>query len=526
MTSAPPTLADGFDDAAHARAAAGGDRSAFAAIYDRYADRLHDFCAGMLRDRDAAADCVQDVFVTAATRLAQLREPDRLRSWLYAIARNEALARIRARRREAPTEYLPEMASSEPDLATLAARSELADLISEACGGLTDRDRVVLELAYRERLAGPELAGALGVSHKNANTLVERVRTTIERSLGALLVCRRVNADPGRCPELAILIGHWDGQFTVLLRKRAARHIDSCPACDEDRSRMVNPVALLGSVPVFLPAPAWLREHTLTDALNILPPSTAAPSTPVSHPDGGTSTFSGANDPSVGAASHSTTDQSWWPPADLDTADLSVPARVPHAGSAPHPPTSRRLSRALVGIGLVAVGLVGAALLAIPEMYRVAPTYAPGGTATTTPASATPMAMTSPIVTPTTSAPLTITPGPGGGGPTVPSTAPTTSAPLTITPGPGGGGPTVPSTAPTTSAPLTVTPGPGGGGPTVPPSTVAATTPPSITTPPGPTSNPPTKAPLGPTGLNPPSREDPSDGTCPPITCATDGPFR
>ncbi len=81
-------------------ASAAGDREAFAEIYDRYADRLHDFCCGMLRDRDGAADCVQDVFCIAAIRMTQLREPDKLRPWLYAIARNEALRRIRERRRE------------------------------------------------------------------------------------------------------------------------------------------------------------------------------------------------------------------------------------------------------------------------------------------------------------------------------------------------------------------------------------------------------------------------------------------
>ena len=142
------------DDASLARAAAAGDRKAFAGIYDRYADKLHDFCVGILRDRDAAADCVQDVFVTAATKLVQLREPERLRSWLYAIARSEALARIRARKREQLSEELPEMPSGEADLATMAARTELADLIKEASGGLSDRDQVVLELAYRQGQIG------------------------------------------------------------------------------------------------------------------------------------------------------------------------------------------------------------------------------------------------------------------------------------------------------------------------------------------------------------------------------------
>jgi RNA polymerase sigma factor (sigma-70 family) len=255
----------GPTDAELARAAADGDRSAFAEIYDRYADRLHDFCIGMLRDRDGAADCVQDAFCTAATRLTQLREPDKLRPWLYAIARNEALRRLRERRRETPTDELPDDMSDEPGPDTLAARTELADLIAEAAGGLSDRDRSVLELAYRHGLDGPDLAEALGVSRTNANTVVHRLRETIERSLGALLVARRARNTSDGCPELAAVLDGWDGHFTILMRKRIARHIESCPTCDEDRRRLVSPAALLGAVPVFIPVPAWLRDRTLSD---------------------------------------------------------------------------------------------------------------------------------------------------------------------------------------------------------------------------------------------------------------------
>src|SRR3954453_13708646 len=108
MTNALPLTADAADDGDLALAAARGDGRAFAAIYDRYADRLFDFCVGMLRDRDDAADCVQDAFCTAAPRLRQLRDADKLRPWLYAIARNEALRRLRDRRRETLSDELPE----------------------------------------------------------------------------------------------------------------------------------------------------------------------------------------------------------------------------------------------------------------------------------------------------------------------------------------------------------------------------------------------------------------------------------
>jgi RNA polymerase sigma factor (sigma-70 family) len=263
MTALPSWHVAAPTDAELACAAAAGDRRAFAQIYDRYADRLHDFCIGMLRDRDGAADCVQDAFCTAATTLSQLREPDKLRPWLYAIARHEALRRIRHRQREQLCDDLPEAASGEPGPDTLAARSELADLIAQAAGGLSERDRTVLELTYRHGLSGPELAQALGVSQSNANNLVGRVRETIERSLGALLVARQARTTPAGCAELAAILDRWDGQFSVLMRKRIARHIESCPTCEQQRRRLVSPAALLGAAPVFIPAPSWLRQDTL-----------------------------------------------------------------------------------------------------------------------------------------------------------------------------------------------------------------------------------------------------------------------
>ncbi|WP_036418569.1 sigma-70 family RNA polymerase sigma factor [Mycobacterium sp. 155] len=261
MTALPDW--DAVTDAELACAAAAGDRGAFAGIYDRYADRLYDFCVGMLRDRDGAAECVQEAFCIAADRLPQLRDAEKLRPWLYAIARNEALRAIRERSRERVVDQVPEEVSTEPGPEMLAVRSELARLVAEATGGLSERDHAVLELTYCHGLDGPELATALGVSHASANKMTQRLRDTVERSLGALLVSRSAQNNPRGCAELAAIIEGWDGVFTVLMRKRIARHIESCPACDEQRRRLVSPAALLGGVPVFVPAPDWLRDHTL-----------------------------------------------------------------------------------------------------------------------------------------------------------------------------------------------------------------------------------------------------------------------
>jgi len=68
-------------------AALRGDQSGIAAIYDRYADRLHNYAWSVCRSHADASDVLQDTFVTASQRLGQLRDPERLRPWLYAVAR-------------------------------------------------------------------------------------------------------------------------------------------------------------------------------------------------------------------------------------------------------------------------------------------------------------------------------------------------------------------------------------------------------------------------------------------------------
>src|SRR6516165_3735269 len=73
-----------------------GDPEGLAQAYDRYADPLYKYCRSMLGNPADAADAVQDTFVIATSRLDGVREPERLRAWLYAVARNECLRVPRA----------------------------------------------------------------------------------------------------------------------------------------------------------------------------------------------------------------------------------------------------------------------------------------------------------------------------------------------------------------------------------------------------------------------------------------------
>jgi hypothetical protein len=82
------------------------------------------------------------------------------------------------------------LTSGEPGPDTLAARSELAELIAEAAGGLSDRDRAVLELAYRHGPDGPERAAALEVSHDLAKKVTRNRTHVVLRRTSACRGCR------------------------------------------------------------------------------------------------------------------------------------------------------------------------------------------------------------------------------------------------------------------------------------------------------------------------------------------------
>jgi RNA polymerase sigma factor (sigma-70 family) len=188
-----------------------------AAAYDRYAPALYAYCRSLLGEPADADDAVQDTFIIAAAKLGGLRDPGRLRPWLYAVARNECRRRLRSRALSAPLDEAGELTNDTVELGAGAERAELRALVEAVLTGLNPRDREIIELNLRHDLTGRDLAEALGVSVNQAHALTSRARSQFETSLGALLVART-----GReaCPELAAGLHGWDGQLDVLLRKR------------------------------------------------------------------------------------------------------------------------------------------------------------------------------------------------------------------------------------------------------------------------------------------------------------------
>jgi RNA polymerase sigma factor (sigma-70 family) len=232
-----------------------GDPEGLAAAYDKYACDLYGYCRSLLHEPDDAADVVQDTFVIAASKLAGLREPARLRSWLFAVARNECLRWLKSRHAAAPLQDAPEPTDDSADVGVAAERAETVALVRAAVAGLNDGERDVINQLWHG-LEVPEVADVLGVSRTYAYTLFSRAREQLEASVAVLIVGRCGRRD---CAALDSLLGDWDGRLTARLRRRVGRHIDRCLVCSDRRRRELTPAMLYGLTPGAVLAMATLR---------------------------------------------------------------------------------------------------------------------------------------------------------------------------------------------------------------------------------------------------------------------------
>ena len=237
-----------------------GDPAALAATYDHYAPALYGYCRSLLSDPAEAADAVQDTFVVAVARLPGLRDPSRLRPWLYAVARNECHRRLHGPHAAAPfDDDATGISARTADFGAALDQAELRELVWSALAGLEPGDQEIIELTLRHEFYGADLADALGVPRNQVHALASRAQNRFEAALSALMMSR---SGQESCPELAEILGGWDGELTSGVRRQVRRHLGSCPMCGEQRRRQVNPTALLGLLPAAV-LPAGLRYQVL-----------------------------------------------------------------------------------------------------------------------------------------------------------------------------------------------------------------------------------------------------------------------
>lgn len=163
---------------------AAGDRTALRLLYDRHATRLFGIANAILRDRDAAADALQDAFLRVFQRAGQFdSERGVAEAWLGSIVRHAALDLARRRGRELPTD--------DPTLGDSPVAPEAFDRLVLA--GEHRRLQDCLAALEQKHRQGILLAFVEGLSHAQVSARLElplgTVKAWIRRGLLQLREC-------------------------------------------------------------------------------------------------------------------------------------------------------------------------------------------------------------------------------------------------------------------------------------------------------------------------------------------------
>lgn len=158
-----------------------GEPAAFDALVARWHEPLWRYLRRLTGDDDSAADALQDCWLRILRAMPRLRDPARLRPWLFGIARRTAMDRLRVQYAEPPeTEVDPALLAAE--LPDDARDDDLAAMHAEL-GRLPLIEREVLELFYLRELSLTQLAEVLDLPVGTVKSRLFRARQLLRRQL-------------------------------------------------------------------------------------------------------------------------------------------------------------------------------------------------------------------------------------------------------------------------------------------------------------------------------------------------------
>jgi len=171
-------------DAELLRAHADGDPYAFETLVRRHRDRMWAVALRTLRDRDEAADALQEALFSAYRAAGSFRAESAVTTWLYRIVVNACLDRVR-RRQARPTVALSEEGPGEPaEMRDRIAERDTAMTVEVALGLLSFEQRAAIVLVDIEGYSVAETALLLNVAEGTVKSRCARGRARLAILLG------------------------------------------------------------------------------------------------------------------------------------------------------------------------------------------------------------------------------------------------------------------------------------------------------------------------------------------------------
>ena len=160
---------------------------AIALLLPAFRRRVFGLAYSFLRDREAAEDVTQEVFIKVWRALPRYDGRASMSTWMYTIARNASLSALRARRPQSSLSDPEVMEAVEainpvPPADIIADRAAIRRLVDQ----LPTKQRQVVMLFYMEGQSHEEVAAMLAMPVGTVKTLLHRARARLSAATGKM----------------------------------------------------------------------------------------------------------------------------------------------------------------------------------------------------------------------------------------------------------------------------------------------------------------------------------------------------
>jgi RNA polymerase sigma-70 factor (ECF subfamily) len=163
-----------------------GDTVSGEALFERYYDMVERFFLNKVAS--GVQDLVQETFMRCVESRERIRDHDRFRTYMFAIAYNVLTGYLRERYRSDRAIDLAEISMCDiaPGPSSIIAQQREHQLLIEALRAIPIDDQVILELHYWEQLTTNEMAEVMGIPIGTARGRLQRARTRLEEEMQRL----------------------------------------------------------------------------------------------------------------------------------------------------------------------------------------------------------------------------------------------------------------------------------------------------------------------------------------------------
>lgn len=144
-------------------------------IWEEFGGALRGFILSRVRDRETTEDILQDVFLKIHFGIATLESREKLQPWLFAIARNAMIDRLRKRRDDLSMEELSEDLAVESS-GPVSSPHDFEPCLRALAKRLPERYREPFLLSELDGITQKEVGEKLGLSVSGAKSRVQRGR--------------------------------------------------------------------------------------------------------------------------------------------------------------------------------------------------------------------------------------------------------------------------------------------------------------------------------------------------------------